>query len=623
MGNQDEEFYQNLSRKELQGLCKKHGLSANKSTSQLVKLLLSFFKGKDVSPKSSKEILSGPLEVCLSDLQPEEPLKSLEGARKVHKRRAEASEADSNGPSSSFKEKDGHDKRHKQKEINRTEYQSSDKVANAVCLDSANVESMEGFSFSTSNPRNAEIQLIAPTHAKQITSCSKLTSKCKNCNFNCRENDHQCSVDLRSSNLYLQSTSSEIHVPQVQCKNKTTGVCPAGSSLVSSSETSMELCPASFQFFVRSEEGINLYVDLNSVPSDWMKVLKDEVCIYQRVHHNKSRVLHDDLRGLVDSGGCMKTSFIGYLETGFQTKEDERNNCSRCIKPSLSSFERESCYNCGPSHQIVASKTPRPSAVTSSGIGVEVALQLEEDNRVGSSLCKADCGLQNEMDSSNLSCPEDSKAAPQISVHAPKMDGSSISVFTKSLNLNLSGPNCLDQSEYQSLKKANVCQKSDDFSENLNLGGPCSDRSEFQSLKNANVCQMSNEVSSEKTSLTLSSEVHKDSFLPDTICLENHWEVNQGSPRRVDMEMQLSVQDQHHDNDDITTTPHWVGSPPKLDVPNNAQSERDKFVEHQLDQEACGGVGNSAAGYLTCAFPDVQGRSRMANEEDHPGYPSS
>jgi hypothetical protein len=37
--------------------------------------------------------------------------------------------------------------------------------------------------------------------------------------------------------------------------------------------------PASFQFFVASEEGINLFVDLNSAPSDWVHSLKGGICM--------------------------------------------------------------------------------------------------------------------------------------------------------------------------------------------------------------------------------------------------------------------------------------------------------------------------------------------------------
>lgn len=44
MENQDEEFYLNLPRKELQALCKKHGLSANKTNFLLARSLFFFFK---------------------------------------------------------------------------------------------------------------------------------------------------------------------------------------------------------------------------------------------------------------------------------------------------------------------------------------------------------------------------------------------------------------------------------------------------------------------------------------------------------------------------------------------------------------------------------------------------
>jgi hypothetical protein len=40
----NEDFYYNLSRKELQSLCKKYGLPANKSHSELATLLISYLE---------------------------------------------------------------------------------------------------------------------------------------------------------------------------------------------------------------------------------------------------------------------------------------------------------------------------------------------------------------------------------------------------------------------------------------------------------------------------------------------------------------------------------------------------------------------------------------------------
>ena len=74
---------------------------------------------------------------------------------------------------------------------------------------------------------------------------------------------------------------------------------PSENTLAFPVESSTKVHPSPFEFYVRSEEGISLYVDLNSSPSDWTEKLKNEVHIFENVHCNKSRSLHEDL-------GCLK-----------------------------------------------------------------------------------------------------------------------------------------------------------------------------------------------------------------------------------------------------------------------------------------------------------------------------
>ncbi|KAK9289073.1 hypothetical protein L1049_017544 [Liquidambar formosana] len=62
---EDEDFYLNLSKKELQCLCNKYGLSPNKTKSNLVKSLISYFEKKNLSSISSGERLHGTQEAFL------------------------------------------------------------------------------------------------------------------------------------------------------------------------------------------------------------------------------------------------------------------------------------------------------------------------------------------------------------------------------------------------------------------------------------------------------------------------------------------------------------------------------------------------------------------------------
>ncbi|KAK6914558.1 hypothetical protein RJ641_021879, partial [Dillenia turbinata] len=61
------------------------------------------------------------------------------------------------------------------------------------------------------------------------------------------------------------------------------GACPVENASVplEASETR-----SSFEFYVYREEGINLFVDLNTSPSDWVKSMKNEVCMLQHGFKN-------------------------------------------------------------------------------------------------------------------------------------------------------------------------------------------------------------------------------------------------------------------------------------------------------------------------------------------------
>lgn len=86
-------------------------------------------------------------------------------------------------------------------------------------------------------------------------------------------------LEPSSDNTTLKSESptkcqNQVLPPQCTCNDKSTIGLATKSSIVT--ETTAR--PASFQFFVTSDEGINLFVDLNSGPADWVLSLKDEIC---------------------------------------------------------------------------------------------------------------------------------------------------------------------------------------------------------------------------------------------------------------------------------------------------------------------------------------------------------
>jgi hypothetical protein len=74
----------------------------------------------------------------------------------------------------------------------------------------------------------------------------------------------------------------------------------SNNDFVNSVKAVTEFPRSSFEFYVWSEEGLNLQVDLTSSPSDWTNKFKKEVRVSDNMNENKSWSLRQDLNGLRD-----------------------------------------------------------------------------------------------------------------------------------------------------------------------------------------------------------------------------------------------------------------------------------------------------------------------------------
>ncbi|RDX99301.1 hypothetical protein CR513_17662, partial [Mucuna pruriens] len=72
----------------------------------------------------------------------------------------------------------------------------------------------------------------------------------------------------------------------------------------------------SFEFYVWSDEGINLCIDLSSSPSDWANRYRNEVCATENVCRKESRSLLQDLSCLGGSSTQGKSSFPRNTNSG-------------------------------------------------------------------------------------------------------------------------------------------------------------------------------------------------------------------------------------------------------------------------------------------------------------------
>ncbi|KAM2711451.1 hypothetical protein EV1_031568 [Malus domestica] len=196
------------------------------------------------------------------------------------------------------------------------------------------------------------------------------------------------------------------NVPETESREINFSAYPAQTAVDCSVETPTQVPSSSFEFHVRSEEGINLYVDFNSSLSEWTKRFKSEVCTCQNVHRNKSMSLYEDL-GCIGKGDKEKrSSFIqninyGYIEDKEPTKSD----------------------NVGLDHSVKLAETSVTSAVRSCNMAADASEHLVEDQALVSS--KLDSAPQKQRISGAHSFAKDGSLI--------KLDSNVLNNFQKSI----------------------------------------------------------------------------------------------------------------------------------------------------------------------------------------------
>lgn len=212
MGDRKEEdLYRNFSRKDLQGLCKKYGLPANKSNSEMATSLILYLEKKNLCSKVIWEGTRSDLFASgTTELQTVVRMNSTDDQRKDRGRMASRTGS-------------GINLRHDYRDAQPNDLQN--------CKDSATSD--------------------------------------------------KASFDLGNSSQLHRESNSGAGIPE----NTFSSV--VSSPVVAPSPT--------FTFDVRSEDGIQLYVDLNSTPSDWIESLTSGVHISHDVLKPKSQSFHEDI----------------------------------------------------------------------------------------------------------------------------------------------------------------------------------------------------------------------------------------------------------------------------------------------------------------------------------------
>ncbi|KAE8728206.1 Crinkly4 [Hibiscus syriacus] len=268
----DKDFYHSLSRKELQSLCKKYGLPANRSSSDMARSLASYLENQRLGSMTMRERLYEIQEAGLP-FSLQLPFKD--------------SDKDFYGLISC-----------QTGSCNGGNFSEAVKSNGLGCC--------TGDKFYHKDDYGGDSIFFQQTqHPQFVTQYND--SGFKNKEFPTIYFNRNCPSLTRGGNIN--------DVPQIGNKNVDVGSCSNEADFHSSINTST-VSSSSFQFHVKSEEGINLYVDLNSNPSEWVEKLKSEVSICQNMSHSKPQSFRNELGHFEESSKQLKSSFQLNVEDG-------------------------------------------------------------------------------------------------------------------------------------------------------------------------------------------------------------------------------------------------------------------------------------------------------------------
>ncbi|XWS09325.1 hypothetical protein CRYUN_Cryun40dG0075600 [Craigia yunnanensis] len=279
---EDEGFYHSLSRKELQSLCKKYGLPANRSSSYMTKSLASYLENQRLGSMSAEERrLYGNQEAGLP-LAPKlqlQPGASLNSSKDTGK--------DCYGLISCPLDR-----------CNGGNYSQAVKCNALGCCTGDKFYQKDGYSGGSIFFQQAPQSQFVTQNDDSVFKNKEFPAICFNRN---------CPSLMRDGKMN--------DMPQIEQKETNGGTCSNETALPSSINTPT-VSPSSFQFHVSSEEGINLYVDLNSNPSEWVEKLRSEVSICQNMSHSKSQTFHNEIGCFGESSIQMKNSLRLDVDAG-------------------------------------------------------------------------------------------------------------------------------------------------------------------------------------------------------------------------------------------------------------------------------------------------------------------
>ncbi|KAA0044598.1 uncharacterized protein E6C27_scaffold46G003480 [Cucumis melo var. makuwa] len=169
-----------------------------------------------------------------------------------------------------------------------------------------------------------------------------------------------------------------------------------------SPKTSSEVFPSAIEFYVWSDEGINLYVDLNSSPLDWTERLNNEVYICESIYRDK----------------CLQQNLCWFKGHKEFAKSFQWNNHAGLFKGGYLQKETPSCSNLMTDNSMEAGQLDEAdgsvifSPITSHAINADASENLDENQTIISS--ETDFDRQNQKIAGSESCAEEDNRATSL-----------------------------------------------------------------------------------------------------------------------------------------------------------------------------------------------------------------
>ncbi|KAL2506304.1 Uncharacterized protein Adt_21925 [Abeliophyllum distichum] len=364
----------NLTKKELQKLCRKYGLSPYATKVNLVsslrtyfqKINLNLFKEVECSNVRSKSLRTE----LLSGAQLSEATKVSKGIRD-RKGKFTASFVHDRRIVSHSREKDDQEIHSQTVKINELGNHEEAGVHKKV----SDFENVEKVGCSMSN-----IQTHSSSKKRENTCSQNLVQCCAN-NFR-YWNSQQISAGMNNFVSAEDDGVGSIAGPQHIDSASTMDDAVLSPLKSSTSVPSLEFC-------VRSEEGIDLFVDLNSSLSNCSKRLENELSTCQDLHKDKFQRFRQELKG----------SFMCNVDSGFRIS----SYCAHA-DPSPHSFARKTSKSKidfpDADDELTSTMMTKPCVVS-----VEMSMHLQDKNEV-LHLPRLNANIQNSTVPGIKSCSE-------------------------------------------------------------------------------------------------------------------------------------------------------------------------------------------------------------------------